>query len=81
MSLRKLLTSFHFQRGTVPESTSLRDWLLGAGVAAACLTPIGAASSLSGGIVPVGCQWFAERFVHERQPDKCATILIIVGLR
>jgi len=48
MSLRKLLTSFRFQRGKVGESTSLRDWLLGTGVAAACLTPIGAASSLSG---------------------------------
>ena len=48
MSLRKLLTSFHFQRGKVGESTSLRDWLLGTGVAAVCLAPIGAASSLSG---------------------------------
>ena len=55
MSLRKLLRSFHFQRGKVSESTSLRDWLLGTGVAAACLTPIGAASSLSGGIVPAWC--------------------------
>jgi hypothetical protein len=55
MSLRKRLTSFHFQRGKVSASTSLRDWLLGTGVAAACLTPIGAASSLSGGIPPLSC--------------------------
>jgi hypothetical protein len=71
MSLRKLLTSFHFQRGKVSESTSLRDWLLGTGVAAACLAPIGAASSLSGGIVPVGCSGSAQQLCTNGAGQVC----------
>jgi hypothetical protein len=49
MGLRKLLTLLHFQRAKGPEGPSLRDWLLGTGVAVACLAPVGPALSLSGG--------------------------------
>jgi hypothetical protein len=52
MILRKLFALHPFRRAKAPDTTSLRDWLLGAGVAVACLAPAGAASSLSGGYPP-----------------------------
>jgi hypothetical protein len=70
MGLRKLLTLLQFQRSKLPEGTSLRDWLLGTGVAVACLAPVGAASSLSGGR-PAGCTSAAPQLCTDGTGNAC----------